>query len=206
MVLTFGAFWSWFKGLFVCVRFNTGEVCPNNSGNCISVCKMWERTLRHWKSASLDVVSWSCHKQALFFTHRSWHPFLAVCHLARDQLPKSALATSSARAQEAVFNNPFLRKYTGPSELIFLWQFYWTRLSYAQGPFSNTPHPHSTQITYYSIWHIKRAWYIFIECTVCLVTTKLSQVLNWAAELGASGSLSEPGTYPEWSPFAKRPP
>lgn len=125
---------------------------PNNGGNCISVCNMWERTLRHWKWAYLDMVSCSCLKQALFFTHRSWHPCLAVCHLARDQLPKSALATSSACAQEAVVNSPFLRQYTGLSELIFLWQFYWTRLYYWQGPFSI---PHPTQITYHSVWHKK---------------------------------------------------
>lgn len=53
---------------------------------------------------SPDKVSEPFLKQALF-THSSWHPSLLASHLARDQLPKSALATSSALAQEAVCNN-----------------------------------------------------------------------------------------------------
>lgn len=59
-------------------------------------------------------------------THRPGHLWLALSQLARDQPPKSALATSSAHAQEAVFNNPFLRRYSSLSELLFLCHFYLT--------------------------------------------------------------------------------
>lgn len=119
---------------------------PKNSGNCISVCNMWERMSWLWKWASLDMVSRSFLKQALFFTYRSWHSWLALCHLAKDQLPKSALASNSAPAEEAVFNNPFLRRYCGLSELIFLWQFF-SILGFTEGKdhFQTTPsHIHTS--------------------------------------------------------------